>query len=406
MADALGRRRRRPGLTAKVGLSFLLMAGGPVGSEQDRASEPRPARPYTRLPLHKSILSLRNATNPTGSARFLLFFVHVERTGGTTWRKHMMRIASEESVRVFTQGTIVFRRRNPALPITPHDRCTEARGWFREDRSCLWSQFVDEVLRYPERHTRTFVEIGAMTMGVNKLGTILDDVDRMRAALDRRWAVLAWTQVRSPMSHVKSLWNYFIRNRAREPFETFMHHRFAHNFQTRLLLGHPILVLSRIDPDEVEESLSPAVSDVVKTRLRVLRATPEDIAPRVPQLLGQLQRMVVAPVEDLHGLFLTVFDAMEIENIHPMMANAFEDRYTMMQRRKRPLRKQAPRVDNISESMKAHLSQTFALDYRVYRQVAGAWRGRMASLGPSQRARFDRYRRLMRVSDRLEAHQV
>lgn len=346
-----------------------------------------------------------------------VFHWHVEKCAGVTLRRHFIRVHGSERLEHFTQGAIIFHRRNPSRPLVPHNACYPTKGWFSEALHCTWEQLIADLLRTPPVHKRVLVEIGAMSSGTeNSIFRIAEDITRVRKAWEARGcSVLMTTLLREPFSHFLSIYNYFIRwKQARDPesygrtFEDYISSDAVHNFQTRLLLSQGVLKIMPMRERPVRSSRAGGVYGTTEANLELL-------APRLGTLLARFD--LAAPLERFDEFFYALSERMGLTSILYRKANA--NTVVMAVRRRRHEiydklvktqgveaalralgRKHPPgkmpngsaiTVDSLSPDLIARVHAKLRVDEQLYRHVSAQWDAHVRALPAAVQARMRRY---------------
>lgn len=380
-----------------------------------------------------------------GKRCYAAFLFHVEKCAGTTFRKHFEKL---EDVQTFRQGSVIFLRRHPEEPLVPHERCSDERSWFREDRSCTWEQLVDDLEAHPPARAaragdrrRIFVEMATMTASSvhheDNLARIVDGVQRVRAAWEPAGCeVVLFGLVREPVSHLLATYNYFVVNaQKRQPklfgssFDEWIASPFVHNLQSRLILGEMVIRLqvgkesvSQVQTVESGQGDGAKASELARSLAprvaRMYRTTPEQVFAAHPRMLEQLGRFdFLAPVDKFDELWFLVADRVGLSQLRYKSVNT--GNFTRMQReafrklgrarrvpQSRPdgLAVRPPLVHALDKQTAERLRrQKLSADVALFANVTRAWRDRVAALDAATRARMERFGKIMR---RVRADEV
>lgn len=185
----------------------------------------------------KRILPDRSGPRPSyvsSSPRdcFQIFFVHIEKTGGTTVRHLFEKQARKEGIEYYMQG---YLKRGNDLR-TP---CEGRKGWYAR-HCCTWQRLMSDLKANMTSHPRLFVEVRGSRLAVEKA---MEDLRYLRERNGDQCPLIIFTLLREPHRQLVSFYRYFTlvdQTRRTQSFGKSFAEWIPFNMQSEILVGNDV----------------------------------------------------------------------------------------------------------------------------------------------------------------------
>ena len=305
---------------------------------------------------------------------FQIFFVHVEKTGGTTVRRLFEQQARAEGIEYYLQGYL----KNGVDMSTP---CEGRKGWYAP-HCCTWKRLIADLKQNMTSHPRLFVEVRGSRIEKEKA---MADLVELRERNGDQCPLVVFTMLREPHRLYTSFYRYFTTEeqyRRSAQFGTTFIDWIPFNMQTEIISGNDVGFKPVFGRNHER------VARFMPGRPRA--ATYEDAASKLDQM------DLVGITRGFNAMLLRLSDLTGIGQIQYKVANmqkgkTFEDLAAVNYADLRPHKLKGAPDAPPPEVAREYIQNHTDIDTKLFADYEAKWDAQIAGLGPAFKERLDMY---------------